>query len=151
MTSSSKKQKIKKTNTLSKKEVKATAVIDKIFEQEDDGSENASQGKVENKDENTEESIHLSPEQEKLLKAIEKLKSDKVYMKKGSKGTRVGTVQKFLNLYFHRSDRIDNDYGPHTIELVREFQKKEGLDVDGYAGPGTYAKMIELIKEKKVS
>lgn len=83
-----------------------------------------------------------------LVSALEKLISDNIYMKVGSRGTRVGTVQKYLALYFpDKNVSVDNDYGNGTRDLVREFQTKEGLDADGQAGPSTYQKMIDLLKK----
>ncbi|MDD3694103.1 MAG: peptidoglycan-binding domain-containing protein [Candidatus Pacebacteria bacterium] len=83
-----------------------------------------------------------------LVSALEKLISDNIYMKVGSRGTRVGTVQKYLALYFSdKNVSVDNDYGNGTRDLVREFQTKEGLDADGQAGPSTYQKMIDLLKK----
>lgn len=85
-----------------------------------------------------------------LLTKLQGLIDDKIYMKKGSHGTRVGTVQKFLNLYFEKQIAVDNEYGPNTMYRVRQFQQKENLSPDGFAGPETYKKMIQLIKEGKV-
>ena len=94
--------------------------------------------------------VPIDAEHRKLVEKLQKLIDDKIYMKKGSRGTRVGTVQEFLNLYFDDQMKIDNDYGPKTMERVRVFQQKEGLDADGLAGPQTYEKMIELIEEGEV-
>ena len=94
---------------------------------------------------------NLSQENKELVQELEKLIHDKVYMKKGSRGTRVGVVQKFLNKYLEKETRVDNDYGPQTVERVKQFQKKEGLDPDGQAGPQTYAKMIEVLESGKLS
>ena len=95
-------------------------------------------------------SPQFDEEHQFLLTKLQGLIDDDIYMKKGSHGTRVGTVQKFLNLYFDKQIRVDNEYGPNTMYLVRKFQQKEGLSPDGLAGPDTYRKMIELIKEGKV-
>ncbi len=100
--------------------------------------------------ESNEKKNELSKEKQDLLKKLKTLLKDNVYMKNGSKGTRVGTVQNFLNLYFKENIRIDNDYGPKTIERVKEFQKREGLDADGFAGPQTYKKMISLLEGGKL-
>ena len=69
-------------------------------------------------------------------------------MKVGSKGTRVGTVQNFLNLYNKTSKRVDNDYGKTTKTDVIAFQKAVGLTQDGETGPTTYKKMIEWLKKQ---
>ncbi|HBB54043.1 TPA: hypothetical protein DHS24_02780 [Candidatus Nomurabacteria bacterium] len=69
-------------------------------------------------------------------------------MKEKSQGTRVGTVQTFLNIYNNTSKLVDNDYGPGTKTDVMNFQKAEGITVDGEAGPGTFRKMIEWLKKQ---
>ena len=79
---------------------------------------------------------------------LEKLVTDNVLIKVGSKGTRVGTVQKFLNLYNNTNNSVDNDFGTGTENRLKDFQKKEGLTADGQAGPNTYKKMIEWIDKQ---
>lgn len=81
-----------------------------------------------------------------LISSLEKLISDNVLMKEGSRGTRVGTVQEFLNAYNGTSDKVDNDYGPGTKTKVANFQKAVGLTADGQAGPNTYQKMIDWLE-----
>lgn len=83
-----------------------------------------------------------------LIDELEKLINDNIFLKSKSRGTRVGTVQKFLNIYNNTSSRIDNDYGEGTKIAVAAFQKKEGLSPDGEAGPGTFRKMIDWLKTK---
>lgn len=82
-----------------------------------------------------------------LISELQKLVDDKVYMKAGSRGTRVGTVQNFLNIYFGASKRIDNDYGKNMKTDIANFQKAVGLPADGEAGPATYQKMIDWLKK----
>ena len=96
---------------------------------------------------NTTTQTSLSAEDTKTLGELEKLIKDNINMKQGSAGTRVGTVQKFLNRYFDKQTAIDNGYGPTTLERVRQFQKDQGLGADGLAGPATYQKMIEVMKK----
>ena len=83
-----------------------------------------------------------------LISELQKLITDKVLMKEKSRGTRVGTVQKFLNVYNGTSKRVDNDYGPGMKTDVINFQKAEGLTADGEAGPGTFQKMIDWLKKQ---
>ncbi len=66
----------------------------------------------------------LSENEQYLVTKLEGLIKDKIQMKKKSRGTRVGTVQKFLNLYFGKEEVVDNQYGPGTIERVKQFQQK---------------------------
>ena len=83
-----------------------------------------------------------------LIDDLQKIINAHVVMKRGSQGTRVGTVQKFLNIYNGTSNRIDNDYGKTTEANVKTFQKDQGLTSDGEAGPGTFRKMISWLKTK---
>ncbi|MDP2789228.1 MAG: peptidoglycan-binding protein [bacterium] len=93
----------------------------------------------------------LSTKQSKnqiLINELQKLIDDKVSMKEKSKGTRVGTVQTFLNLYNGTKKRIDNDYGKTTKIDVINFQKKESLPADGEAGPSSFKKMIDWLEKQ---
>lgn len=83
-----------------------------------------------------------------LISRLQKLISDKVLMKEGSRGTRVGTVQDFLNVYNKTSGGVDNDYGAGTKTKVAAFQKAQGLTADGQAGPATYQKMIDWLNKQ---
>jgi murein L,D-transpeptidase YcbB/YkuD len=82
-----------------------------------------------------------------LINELQKLVDDNVVMKLKSTGTRVGTVQKFLNLYNGTNTKIDNDYGATTVKLVTDFQKDQGLTANGEAGASTFKKMIEWLKK----
>ncbi len=82
-----------------------------------------------------------------LINELQKLADDNVSMKLKSSGTRVGTLQKFLNIYNNTSTKIDNDYGATTVKLVTDFQKDQGLTVSGEAGATTFKKMIEWLKK----
>lgn len=56
-------------------------------------------------------------------------------LKKGSRGADVVTLQKKLNL------QADGIFGVLTEEAVKEFQKANGLTVDGIVGAKTWAKL----------
>lgn len=56
--------------------------------------------------------------------------------RKGSKGEIVKQIQTALHLL------PDGIFGPLTEEAVMEFQKVNGLAVDGIVGPATLAKLI---------
>lgn len=56
-------------------------------------------------------------------------------LKKGSRGASVKTLQTKLNLL------ADGIFGNLTDEAVREFQKANGLTVDGIVGDKTWAKL----------
>lgn len=83
-----------------------------------------------------------------LIKELEKLIEDNVLIKVGSRGTRVGTVQNFLNLYNNTSNNVDNDFGPSSKTLLIQFQKDSRLSADGEAGRSTFEKMIDWLKKQ---
>lgn len=56
-------------------------------------------------------------------------------VKLGSKGQDVKLLQTRLNL------QVDGIFGPITDEAVRDFQKKNGLVVDGIVGENTWQKL----------
>lgn len=83
-----------------------------------------------------------------LIDDLQELVDNKVNMKLKSVGARVGTVQKFLNIYNNTSNKIDNDYGASTKSAVLDFQKDQGLTADGEAGSTTFSKMISWLKQQ---
>ncbi|MBI5139813.1 peptidoglycan-binding protein [Candidatus Nomurabacteria bacterium] len=100
-----------------------------------------------------EEQVETTPvetptEHQALINDLQKLIDDKIVMKEKSRGTRVGTLQTFFNIYNNTTKRVDNDFGKTTKEDLVKFQKAVGLTADGEAGPTTYAKMIEWLKKQ---
>lgn len=85
---------------------------------------------------------------QKLINELQKLINDNVFMKLKSSGTRVGTVQNFLNIYNNTSNKVDNDYGVNTQKAVAAFQKDQGLNADGQVGPSTFNQMIIWLKKQ---
>jgi len=81
-----------------------------------------------------------------LINDLQKLVNSNVYLKLKSQGPSVGTVQKFLNIYNNTSNKVDNDYGSSTVTAVKNFQKAQGLTIDGAAGPNVFKKMISWLK-----
>ncbi len=81
-----------------------------------------------------------------LMDEIQKLIDGKVVLKQHSGGSRVGTVQKFLNIYNNTSNKVDNDYGLGTVKAVTAFQKDEGLTVNGTANADTFNAMVDWLK-----
>lgn len=67
-------------------------------------------------------------------------------LKKGSKGTQVKNLQKFLNWYGNYGLAIDGSFGTKTYEAVKKFQKATGLTVDGIFGPKSLAKAKSIKK-----
>lgn len=84
----------------------------------------------------------------KLIGELETLVNENIQMKLKSRGTRVGTVQNFLNIYNNTSNKVDNDYGESTKKAITAFQKAVGLTATGESGPSTFTKMIEWLKKQ---
>jgi N-acetylmuramoyl-L-alanine amidase len=57
----------------------------------------------------------------------------------GSRGQEVKDIQFQLRKWGYYDGSIDGIYGYKTYQAVREFQRKNGLKVDGIAGPETLA------------
>lgn len=61
--------------------------------------------------------------------------------KKGSSGSVVTQIQQKLSQWGYYSGSVDGVYGSQTEKAVRQFQRKNGLTVDGVAGKQTLAAM----------
>ena len=61
--------------------------------------------------------------------------------KYGSRGNEVTQIQTKLKRWGYYNGSIDGVYGSKTLEAVRYFQRKNGLTVDGIAGPATLRAM----------
>jgi len=67
-------------------------------------------------------------------------------LKRGVKGDDVKKLQSELNRNKYSVDRnlvVDGSFGPATEEVVKFYQKMNGLAVDGSVGPITRASMIK--------
>ncbi|MFA9379509.1 MAG: peptidoglycan-binding protein, partial [Acetanaerobacterium sp.] len=62
-----------------------------------------------------------------------------VLSKIGSQGDEVKQIQSNLKKWGYYSGAVDGIYGSKTEKAVRWFQQKNGLTVDGIAGPQTLA------------
>lgn len=65
----------------------------------------------------------------------------------GGRGNAVKELQEKLNSLGYSCGTADGDYGAKTANAVRDFQRKNGLTVDGIAGPKT----LEAIDKKNAS
>ena len=63
------------------------------------------------------------------------------YAQRGTKGPLAAAIQAALCEAGHTLD-IDGEFGPKTDNALREFQRKNDLEIDGVAGPATYAKLL---------
>lgn len=59
----------------------------------------------------------------------------------GSTGSEVTKIQTRLKNWGYYKGSVDGKYGVETQRAVREFQRKNGLNVDGIAGSATLAAM----------
>ncbi|MBQ3049498.1 MAG: spore cortex-lytic enzyme [Oscillospiraceae bacterium] len=61
--------------------------------------------------------------------------------KRGSTGAEVRQIQTKLKNWGYYNGNVDGIYGSQTENAVKYFQRKNGLTVDGIAGPQTLAAM----------
>ena len=61
--------------------------------------------------------------------------------KYGSRGEEVRKIQDKLKRWGYYTGNVDGIYGSQTVSAVKKFQQKNGLSVDGIAGPKTLAAM----------
>ena len=67
-------------------------------------------------------------------------------IKKGSKGQQVKYLQHDLNYILGTKLTVDGEFGPKSVEALKQFQKKYKLTVDGVYGTNSYNKMKSLLK-----
>lgn len=79
--------------------------------------------------------------------AVVNTETEAVQETQGSEGLPDGiSIQKALkNLGFYEGE-VDGKIGPKTKEAIREFQRKNNLNVDGKVGPKTWA-LLEKSQE----
>ena len=65
-------------------------------------------------------------------------------LKLGSVGNEVKAIQEKLNL------KIDGIFGSITEEAVKDFQRTNGLEVDGIAGADTLSKLNLLVNKRTI-
>lgn len=63
-------------------------------------------------------------------------------LRKGAQGSDVKSVQTRLQALGYYAGTIDGKYGSGTASAMQEFQRRNGLVVDGKAGSNTYAKLF---------
>ena len=64
-------------------------------------------------------------------------------------GTDVRLVQKRLNALKYNAGTVDGYYGPTGVAAVKDFQKVNGLSVDGSVGPATWNKLFSSSAKPK--
>ena len=63
------------------------------------------------------------------------------FAQRGTKGPLAAAIQAALCEAGHSLD-IDSEFGPKTENALREYEKNNGLEVDGIAGPAPYAHVL---------
>jgi len=76
---------------------------------------------------------------------MSELTLDKIY-KKGIRGKKVRPIQEWL-CFQGFGLKVDGGFGSATDYAVREFQKREGLTVDGIVGNNTFTSLIKPMKD----
>ena len=66
-------------------------------------------------------------------------------LRKGSKNKQVKYLQQDLNYLLGSNLVADGIFGTKTVSVVKSFQKKYGLGVDGIYGQKSYTKMKDLL------
>lgn len=69
--------------------------------------------------------------------------SSRPTLSRGAIGDHVHYLQSLLNRAYPAYSRlvVDGDFGPATESVVREFQRRAGLPVDGIVGPATWLRL----------
>ena len=65
----------------------------------------------------------------------------------GATGVQVEHLQKALVVFGHLNGSIDGAFGAKTLAAVKEYQRENGLTVDGKAGPKTLTSIITKAKK----
>lgn len=68
------------------------------------------------------------------------------YLSTGSTGSGVRWLQEALNKANNAGLAVDGQFGSGTKQAVINFQKANGLEADGIAGPATINKLVDVIK-----
>ena len=76
---------------------------------------------------------------------LKTLIANKTTLKVGSKGTNVGYLEQFMNLYLKKTSKIDNVFGKTLQANVKTFQKQNKLSQEGTVGPQTLQAMVSWL------
>ena len=72
-----------------------------------------------------------------------------MYLEEGSEGMIVNHLLKHLDTWAEMTGRgptgivLDRQFGPTGVRWLKEYQKANGLEVDGGCGPETRRKLLE--------
>lgn len=73
--------------------------------------------------------------------------AEKSYLEYGDKGDKVKEFQGKLKQAGYKID-VDGSFGPAMLKVVKQFQKDNGLTVDGYLGPDTQKTLNGVLNMK---
>ncbi len=76
-----------------------------------------------------------------LCRSFEGEEVDTFALKQGSSGQQVRQIQSKLSAWGYYSGEVDGIYGSKTTEAVKNFQRVNGLKVDGIVGEETATKI----------
>ncbi len=82
-----------------------------------------------------------------LTSHLKELATAKTVLKKGSKGVSVGYIQQFMNRYFKKTSKIDNDFGVTLESNVKKFQSQNKISQTGQVGASTLQMMIMWLEK----
>ena len=83
-----------------------------------------------------------------LSSALQAIAAKKVVLKQGAANTAVGTVQQFMNLYFQKNVKIDNDFGKALTADVKKFQSQNKISATGQVGAQTLQQMVAWLANR---
>lgn len=76
-----------------------------------------------------------------LCRSLQSEEVETFALKQGSSGQQVRQIQSKLSAWGYYSGEVDGIYGSKTTEAVKNFQRVNGLKVDGIVGEETAAKI----------
>lgn len=82
-----------------------------------------------------------------LAERLQVIDQQNLVLKKGSKGIAVGTVQEFMNAYYKKNLKVDNDFGKTLEADMKKFQIAMKITPTGQLGDKTLQQMIAWAKK----
>lgn len=82
-----------------------------------------------------------------LQGSLKNLLDQKIVLKKGVTGPAVGTIQTFMNAYFKKTLKIDNDFGKTLEADVKKFQTQNKITATGQVATKTIQTMITWVQK----
>lgn len=87
-----------------------------------------------------------TPTSNNLETSLETMVDAKASFKKGAKGISIGYIQKFMNIYFKKNLKIDNDFGKTLEADVKKFQSQNKISQTGQVTQSTLQMMVMWLK-----